>query len=70
MLIIDKNAPFLTIYIWGYSVLTEAIVERDVTTVGRTASDSSKKRTVKVDLKVKVIPKKKSDISKTTLSAQ
>jgi hypothetical protein len=59
-----------TIYIWGYSVLTEGVVERDVTTVGQTASPSSKKRTVKVDLKVKVIPKKKSDTSKTFLSAQ
>lgn len=57
-------------YIWGYSVLTEGIIERDVTTVGQTASASNKKRTVKVDLKVKVIPKKKSDSSKTSLSAQ
>ncbi|KAG5321398.1 SDCG8 protein, partial [Pseudoatta argentina] len=48
----------------------EGVVERDVTTVGQTASPSSKKRTVKVDLKVKVIPKKKSDTSKTSLSAQ
>lgn len=51
-------------------MLTEGVVERDVTTVGHTASPSSKKRTVKVDLKVKVIPKKKSDTSKTSLSAQ
>lgn len=50
-------------------MLTEGVVKRDVTTVGQTASPSSKKRTVKVDLKVKVIPKKKSD-SKTSLSAQ
>lgn len=51
-------------------MLTEGVVERDATTVGQSASSSSKKRTVKVDLKVKVIPKKKSDSSKMSLSAQ
>lgn len=51
-------------------MLTEKIAEKDVTTIGQTASPSSKKRTVKVDLKVKVIPKKKSDTLKTSLSAQ
>ncbi|XP_029162843.1 serologically defined colon cancer antigen 8 homolog isoform X2 [Nylanderia fulva] len=65
-----ENEKELTSMIMDMETKHEGIVERDVTTVGRTASDSSKKRTVKVDLKVKVIPKKKSDASKTTLSAQ
>ncbi|KAM0736717.1 Serologically defined colon cancer antigen 8-like protein [Formica fusca] len=65
-----ENEKELTSMIMDMGTKHEGIVERDVTTVGQTASPSSKKRTVKVDLKVKVIPKKKSDTSKTTLSAQ
>ncbi|XP_024889126.1 serologically defined colon cancer antigen 8 homolog isoform X1 [Temnothorax curvispinosus] len=60
----------LTSMIMNMETKHEGVVERDATTVGQTASPSSKKRTVKVDLKVKVIPKKKSDTSKTSLSAQ
>ncbi|XP_011635690.1 serologically defined colon cancer antigen 8 homolog isoform X1 [Pogonomyrmex barbatus] len=65
-----ENEKELTSMIMDMETKHEGVVERDVTTVGQTASPSSKKRTVKVDLKVKVIPKKKSDTSKTSLSAQ
>lgn len=40
-------------------MLTEGVTDRDVTRVGKATSTSNKKRTVTVDLKVKVIPKKK-----------
>ncbi|KAF7403812.1 hypothetical protein HZH68_006606 [Vespula germanica] len=53
----------------NYSVLTEEVNDGD-TRVGNTASSSNKKRIVKVDLKVKVIPKKKLDSSKMPLSTQ